>query len=66
LAKGDVIAVFPEGTTSDGTELLRFHASLLQPIVDADGHVQPVAIRYRTPAGHHSSAPAYAGETSFL
>jgi 1-acyl-sn-glycerol-3-phosphate acyltransferase len=66
LASGDVVAVFPEGRTSDGTELLRFHASLLQPIVDADGHVQPVAIRYRTPAGQHSGAPAYAGETSFI
>jgi 1-acyl-sn-glycerol-3-phosphate acyltransferase len=66
LAAGEVIAVFPEGTTSDGTQLLRFHASLLQPIVDADGHVQPVAIRYRTPSGQHSSAPAYAGDTTFL
>jgi 1-acyl-sn-glycerol-3-phosphate acyltransferase len=66
LAAGEAIAVFPEGTTSDGTELLRFHASLLQPIIDADGHVQPVAIRYRTLAGQHSTAPAYAGDTTFL
>lgn len=65
LANGDVVAVFPEGTTSDGTDLLRFHASLLQPIVDAEGHVQPIAIRYRTPAGRHTSAPAYAGDTTF-
>ena len=37
LARGDVVAVFPEGTTSDGTGLLKFHSSLLQPIVDAGG-----------------------------
>lgn len=66
LARGDVVAVFPEGTTTDGTTLLPFHGSLLQPIVDAAGHVQPVAIRYRTSKGEHSDAPAYAGETRFM
>ena len=50
---GDVVAIFPEGTTTDGTELLPFKSSLLQPIVEAEGHVQPVAIRYRTPDGDH-------------
>lgn len=66
LARGDVIAIFPEGTTTDGIDVLPFHSSLLQPIVDAEGHVQPIAIRYRTPDGAHSLAPAYVGETSFL
>ncbi len=65
LARGDVIAIFPEGTTTDGTDVLPFHGSLLQPIVDAGGHVQPVAIRYRRPSGEHNAAPAYVGETSF-
>ena len=49
LARGDIVAVFPEGTTTDGTDVLPFKSSLLQPIVDAQGHVQPVAIRYRAP-----------------
>ena len=66
LAGGDVIAIFPEGTTTDGTDVLPFHGSLLQPIVDAGGHVQPVAIRYRRPTGEHNAAPAYVGETSFV
>jgi 1-acyl-sn-glycerol-3-phosphate acyltransferase len=66
LANGDVIAIFPEGTTTDGTMLLPFHGSLLQPIVDAAGHVQPVAIRYRKITGEHNDAPAYVGETSFM
>jgi 1-acyl-sn-glycerol-3-phosphate acyltransferase len=65
LARGDVIAVFPEGTTSDGRDVLPFHGSLLQPIVDACGHVQPVAIRYRTPHGEHTDAPGYVGDTTF-
>lgn len=65
LTAGDVVAVFPEGTTSEGHELLRFHASLLQPIVETKGHVQPVAIRYRDPSGRHTIAPAYVGEETF-
>ena len=51
LAAGDIVAVFPEGTTTDGTALLPFKGSLLQPIIDAQGHVQPVAIRYRDADG---------------
>ena len=47
LANGDVVAIFPEGTTTYGTDVLPFKSSLLQPIVEAEGHVQPVAIRYR-------------------
>jgi 1-acyl-sn-glycerol-3-phosphate acyltransferase len=66
LARGDVVAIFPEGTTTDGRDILPFRGSLLQPIVDAGGHVQPIALRYRTPAGEHSDAPAYVGETSFI
>ena len=66
LARGDVVAIFPEGTTTDGTTLLPFKGSLLQPIVDAGGHVQPVAIRYRDVHGAPSDAPAYVGETSFV
>jgi 1-acyl-sn-glycerol-3-phosphate acyltransferase len=66
LARGDVVAVFPEGTTSDGTGLLKFHSSLFQAIVDAEGHVQPVAIRYRTPADEHSAAPAFVGDLTMI
>jgi 1-acyl-sn-glycerol-3-phosphate acyltransferase len=63
LSSGDVVVVFPEGTTTDGTTLLRFHASLLQPIVESQGHVQPVALRYRDARGAPSAAPAYGDET---
>jgi 1-acyl-sn-glycerol-3-phosphate acyltransferase len=66
LAAGDVVAVFPEGTTTDGTTMLPFKSSLLQPIVDAEGHVLPVAIRYRAADGTPSTAPAYDGDTSLV
>ncbi len=66
LARGDRLAVFPEGTTTDGTKLLKFHGSLLQPVIDANGRVQPIALRYTYADGRHSLAPEYAGDTSFL
>lgn len=65
LRSGDAVAVFPEGTTTDGSTVLKFHGSLLQPIVDAEGHVLPVAIRYHDGHGELSLAPEYAGDTSF-
>ena len=66
LARGDVVAVFPEGTTSDGSAILKFHSSLLQSAVDANAYVQPIAIRYRTPEDEFCLAPAYVGELNLL
>lgn len=65
LAAGDVVAIFPEGTTTHGKDVLPFKSSLLQPIVEAEGRVQPIAIRYRTPEGDIAMAPTYVGDTSF-
>ncbi|TSA48775.1 MAG: 1-acyl-sn-glycerol-3-phosphate acyltransferase [Nitrosomonadales bacterium] len=59
LTIGDRVAVFPEGTTSDGSVLRHFHASLLQPAVAAETLLYPVAIRYHDTAGQISKAAAY-------
>jgi 1-acyl-sn-glycerol-3-phosphate acyltransferase len=66
LASGDVIAIFPEGKAGDGSVLLPFHGSLLQPVIDAPGHVQPMAIRYRDGDGAPTDSAGYAGDTRFL
>ena len=66
LAAGRNVAVFPEGTTSDGCAVLPFHAALLQPAISAGAPVQPLAIVYRDAAGRRSTAPAYVGDMSFL
>lgn len=66
LQQGDVLAVFPEGTTSEGLELLPFHSNLLQSAVLADAPVQPVALRFVTSDGQPSTAPSYAGDTALL
>ena len=66
LADGDIVAVFPEGTVSDGSVVLPFKGSLLQPVVESAGYVQPVAIRYREPDGMRSTMPAYDGDITFI
>ena len=57
LRAGDLIAVFPEGTTSDGRDVLPFHANLLQAAISADAPVQPMALRFVDDA---SGAPSLA------
>ena len=54
------VAVFPEGTTTAGDEVLAFRPALFQPAVEHGLPVYPVAIAYSSPAA------AYTGETSFL
>jgi 1-acyl-sn-glycerol-3-phosphate acyltransferase len=67
LKAGDVLAVFPEGTTSDGVSLLPFHANLLQPAIAAQAPVQPVALRYVDAAtGETALSPSYIGDDSLL
>jgi 1-acyl-sn-glycerol-3-phosphate acyltransferase len=66
LTAGKDVAIFPEGTTTDGTHLLGFHGALLQPAVETGRPIQPVALTYETPDGQRSLAPAYVGETSLI
>ncbi|MBS0320818.1 MAG: 1-acyl-sn-glycerol-3-phosphate acyltransferase [Proteobacteria bacterium] len=66
LAGGARLALFPEGTTSEGIDVLRFHASLLQPPIDSAGLVQPVALRYVDGSGRTSPAVEYVGATTFV
>ncbi len=65
LQAGEYLALFPEGTSTDGTQVARFHASLLQSAIDARTAVHPVAIRYQDELGVHSTAASYIDEMSF-
>jgi 1-acyl-sn-glycerol-3-phosphate acyltransferase len=49
LAAGARVAVFPEGTTSDGRRLLPFHANLVEAAVRARAPVVPVGLRIWIP-----------------
>jgi 1-acyl-sn-glycerol-3-phosphate acyltransferase len=64
LAQGKHVAVFPEGTTTDGRSLLHFHAALIQPALVAGRPVLPVAISYWELDGQRSLAPRYDGDIS--
>lgn len=60
IAETDALAVFPEGTTSDGTGLLPFKSSLLSALdpVPAGVAVQPVLLDY----GAEAADIAWVGE----
>jgi 1-acyl-sn-glycerol-3-phosphate acyltransferase len=62
LNSGRLICVFPEGTTSDGVELLPFHANMFQAAVSAGAPVQPICLMYEDAQGRQSTAPAYVGD----
>ena len=64
LVAGDVFAVFPEGTTSDGSTLLKFHASLLEPALEAGAAIQPVALWFDRSDGTLCTEAAYDGDKS--
>ena len=64
MKSGAWVAVFPEGTTSDGRGLRRFMPSLLQPAVELNCPIVPAALRYRTLGGEYSDAPAYIDDIS--
>ena len=63
---GDVVAVFPEGTTSDGQRLLPFHGNLVQSALNVGVPIVPVGLRYVDPDGEPSHAAAFVGDTTFL
>ena len=64
LDAGCNVAIFPEGTTTDGSQLLHFHAALLQPAIACGHPIQALALQYRTPDDRFSAAPAYVGDIS--
>jgi 1-acyl-sn-glycerol-3-phosphate acyltransferase len=60
LQAGQSVCIFPEGTTTDGSQVLPFHGGLLQAAIDAGVAVQPVRLDYS-----HTAA-AYVDEVSLL
>ena len=58
LKDGDVLAVFPEGTTGDGIDLLPFHANLIQSAIAADVPIQPLALQFMDAKTHQISMAA--------
>lgn len=64
LEQGERLAVFPEGTSSDGRGLLPFYAALLEPAAQTGAPVAPLLIRYLNRDGRQTDRPAYHGDIS--
>ena len=62
---GDSVLVFPEATTTDGTDVKQFHARIFAPALDHHLRVQPIAIRYLDENGNCHPNVIW-GDESFL
>jgi 1-acyl-sn-glycerol-3-phosphate acyltransferase len=65
LDGGAIIGVFPEGTTTDGRDVRKFHGNLLQAALDGQADIVPFCLRYTDAQGHYTNAPAYIDDLSF-
>lgn len=63
--RGDVVGVFPEGTTTEGWKVLPFYTGLFEPAVQTDVRVQPVALRY-VQYGRRTAQFAFVGEQTLV
>ncbi len=65
LQQGHSVLIFPEGTTTDGLSLRRFHPRLLQAAQHAGAAIQPIALRYLDRHGAPNPRVAYIDDDSF-
>lgn len=60
------VVLFPEGTTTDGQRVLRFHSTMLQPAIDSAVLVTPCAIRYELEDGDGAREVCWWGDMKLL
>ena len=65
LRAGESIVVFPEGTTTHGNRILRFHSNLLAPAIEVGCEVWPVGLSYRE-RGLYSDSAAFVGDMGLV
>jgi 1-acyl-sn-glycerol-3-phosphate acyltransferase len=63
--RGDVVGLFPEGTTSPGFDVMPFHSSLFDAALRAHVDIQPVALRFLH-RGRRSDYVAFVGEQNLI
>ena len=66
LRRGDCIAVFPEGTTTDGTSVRSFHSGLFEAPVLAGSLIWPIALRYADSDGSPDPSLGFVGDESLV
>ncbi|MGN1209117.1 MAG: lysophospholipid acyltransferase family protein [Duodenibacillus sp.] len=65
LRQGRSLLVFPEGTTSDGTKLLKLHGNLMESAVRTGAPVLPVVLEYKV-GGKRTTLASYVGDTGLF
>jgi len=66
LNNGVPVVLFPEGTTTDGHHILRFHSTMLQPAIDAGAPITPCAITYELEDGEATQEVCWWGDMALL
>jgi len=60
------VLLFPEGTSTDGNRVRRFHLRLMQPAIDAEAPITAAAVRYRIEGGIPERELCWFGDAPFL
>ncbi|HEY1732029.1 MAG TPA: lysophospholipid acyltransferase family protein [Terriglobales bacterium] len=66
LSDGVPVVLFPEGTTTDGHRILRFHSTMLQPAIDIGARIAPCAIHYDLDNGDPAREVSWYGDMPLL
>lgn len=66
LRQGSCVALFPEGSATDGRQTGHFHSALIQPAIDTGVRLCPIALRYQNMDGQLSHRAAYTGDMTLL
>jgi 1-acyl-sn-glycerol-3-phosphate acyltransferase len=67
LARGHSVVAFPEGTSSDGSQVLGFHANIFECAIQADAKVLPVTLHYLDRShGGPATAAHFIGDMGLL
>ena len=65
LRAGVRVVLFPEGTSSDGSSVLKFHAPLFEAAVRAEAPITPAALMYEMSGGDPAVDVCYWGDMTF-
>jgi 1-acyl-sn-glycerol-3-phosphate acyltransferase len=60
------VLLFPEGTSTNGSKVLRFHSRLIQPAVTASAPITAAALRYVIQDGVEEHQLCWFGDAAFL
>jgi 1-acyl-sn-glycerol-3-phosphate acyltransferase len=60
------VLLFPEGTSTDGSEVLRFHSRLIDPAIRVGAPITPAALRYLPEGGLDERDLCWFGDAAFM